>query len=185
MIMVHSGASASIPTEQAAHPALNGPDLWNRILADMPRGSIIAGGAIRDYLLSVPPKDIDVFCWSAALGSFDFTGFEPLGSDRADEYAAMSIIDIVQRTSRYGIQVDLVGIGIPEWSPEAMVQTFDFGITRCWFDGERIHTTPEADHDLENSVVTLLLKDRPERAAVRFARFNENHGGRFTMEQSA
>ena len=39
----------------------NGPDLWRAILAKMPPGSIVAGGAVRDYLLGYEPKDIDVF----------------------------------------------------------------------------------------------------------------------------
>lgn len=183
--LVHSGLTASIPSENEAGAIsrpVNGPELWKHILADMPSGAVVAGGAIRDYLLGVEPKDIDVFCPSNAFGGgFDFSGFEPLGEDRSAEYEAMQTIDVVQRTSRYGIQVDLVGVCLPEWSPLALVQTFDFGITRGWFDGEALHDLAEAGYDRAHNVVTLMLPDRPERAAERFARFNAAHGGRFTL----
>lgn len=183
----HSGAKSVTPGGSVAGGAVtlsNGPALWSAILAKMPQGSVIAGGAVRDYLLGIEPKDIDVFCPSSALGSFDFTGFEPLGSDRADEYAAMSIIDVVQRTRLQGVQVDLVGVCLPEWSPRALVDTFDFGITRCWFDGD-LHDTDEAVYDRTHRVVTLLLSGRPERAAERFTRFNAAHNGRFSYQSIA
>lgn len=158
----------------------NGPDLWKAVLAQMPHGAIIAGGAVRDFFLGVEPKDIDVFCPSHVLGAFDFTGFQSIGGDRADEYAAMSTIDIVQRKQIAGVQVDLVGVGLPDWSPRALVETFDFGITRSWFDGADIHDTAEAGYDRAVKVVTRLIHDRPDRAEVRFARFNERMGGVFT-----
>lgn len=38
----------------------NGPALWLKILSRFPSGAIVAGGAVRDYLLGAEPKDIDV-----------------------------------------------------------------------------------------------------------------------------
>lgn len=37
----------------------NGPELWQEIIEKLP-GAVIAGGAVRDYLLGVEPKDIDL-----------------------------------------------------------------------------------------------------------------------------
>jgi len=185
---VHSGPQerTSIPTETEAGPVItNGPALWSLVLARMPVGAIVAGGAVRDYLLGVEPKDIDVFCPTEGLGGFDFTGFEPLGEDRREEYEALSFIDLVQRTRMHGFQIDLVGVYMPGWTPRALVETFDFGITRCWFDGEALHDTAEAGYDRSCDAVTLLVPGRPERAAARFARFNEAHGGRFTFVDDA
>ena len=188
MALVHSGEDALIPTEQAAEPAAsiaNGPELWSAVLAKMPSGSIVAGGAVRDHLLGVEPKDIDVFCPTEALGSFDFTGFEPLGEDRREEYEALPLIDIVQRTHLNGVQVDLVGVHMPKWSPLALVETFDFGITRSWFDTEGLHDTAEAGYDRASKTVTRLIHDRPERALTRFERFNERMGGGFQYAAEA
>lgn len=40
---------------------MNNPDFWNQILQRMPLGSVVGGGCVRDYILGVPHKDIDVF----------------------------------------------------------------------------------------------------------------------------
>src|SRR3546814_3197398 len=71
---------------------------------------------------------------------------------------------------------------ISDWSSDVcssdldMVERFDFGVARCWYDGE-IHDTPEAATDRANKTVTLFLDDRLERSRARFARFNERMGG--------
>jgi len=138
----------------------------------MPAGAIVAGGAVRDYLLGVNPKDIDVF-----VNVDRFTnpeGFETLGSDKDAEYDAMSEIALVTRGVIAGYQVDLVGVMFAD--AHDMIKCFDFGVTRCWYDGE-IHDTPEAAADRANKTVTLFLDDRLERSRARFARFNERMGG--------
>lgn len=177
--------------ERSALLLTNGPDLWRVILAQMPEGAIIAGGAVRDYLLGVQPKDIDVFfCVSKFNTKTDWTGFGPLGEDRRAEYEAMNAIQVVQRGVVGGLQVDVVGVSLPQpegsdpfasnFSGPGVIETFDFGLTRCWFDGE-LHDTPEAKADREGRTVTLLLHDRPQRAADRFARFNARMGGDWTF----
>lgn len=187
--LVHSGQEASVLTVDAAGtiPAVltNGPKLWSAILEGMPKGAIVAGGAVRDYLLGVEPKDVDVFCPTEGLGGFDFTGFDPLGEDRREEYEALSFIDVVQRTRAHGFQVDLVGVHMPDWSPRSLVETFDFGITRSWFDADGLHDTAEAGYDRSCRVVTRLLHDRPERAKARFDRFNQRMGGVFQYRAGA
>lgn len=40
---------------------MNGPRLWTNILNQIPGNKVIAGGCIRDWMLGVPEKDIDVF----------------------------------------------------------------------------------------------------------------------------
>ena len=40
----------------------NGPELWKKYLSIFPTDTIVAGGAVRDWMLSGgPPKDIDIF----------------------------------------------------------------------------------------------------------------------------
>ena len=161
----------------------NGPALWSALLARMPTGSVVAGGAVRDYLLGQPPKDIDIF-FDVQMHSSkeDWSGFGPLGLDKAAEYDAMNSIAVVQRATFNGLQVDAIGLCL-EAGPvtgERVVATFDFGLTRCWYDGE-IHDTPEAKADREGKTVTLLLHDRPARAADRFVRFNTRMGGEWTF----
>lgn len=40
---------------------MNGPRLWTNILNQLPGSKVIAGGCVRDWMLGVPEKDIDVF----------------------------------------------------------------------------------------------------------------------------
>ncbi|MFN4091616.1 MAG: hypothetical protein ACK4FG_01815 [Brevundimonas sp.] len=157
----------------------NGPELWAAILGVMPPGSIIAGGAVRDYLLGVEPKDIDVFFDIINWTHVD--GFEPLGgNERTEEYEAMGPVCSVNRGRLFDYQIDMIGMELFPFDGPNLVETFDFGITRCWFDGE-VRCLPECQTDFENRTVTLLIQDRPERAAERFLRFNQRHLGVFEL----
>lgn len=158
----------------------NGPALWCTILAAMPPRSIIAGGAVRDYLLGYEPKDIDVFSppdpvWRIPDG-FEGLGNGPNDAVRRAEYEAMTNIDIVVRGEVEGWTVDLVGVTFT--TPAELIGTFDFGVTRCWADAEgQVHDTPEAERDRLFALVTRLIHDRPDRAQARFDRFNARMGG--------
>jgi hypothetical protein len=184
---------------EALIPSANGPDLWRAILAVMPVGSVIAGGAVRDYLLGVEPKDIDVFSDIAAerampseadhniVYSDPRFGLYRIENEyeRFEEYAAVSNIACVSSGQLLGHRVDHVIIEGFTSGPE-LVAGFDFGLNRCWFDGE-IHDTDEARHDRETRTATLLLTDRVERSATRFQRLNERWGGgwRYVVPASA
>lgn len=157
----------------------NGPELWASILKHCPPGAFVAGGAVRDYLLGVEPKDIDVFAPTDAwVESSRFSRID--GPDnRCEEYLALSAIDVVQRGVINGWTVDLVYMSWPiakPWTPERVVASFDFGLTRSWWDGD-LHESDEAYKDRENRTVSLLLTDRPVRSRKRFERFNLASGG--------
>lgn len=164
----------AIPT-----PLVNGPALWQAILDALPvRSAVIAGGAVRDYLLGVVPKDLDIFLPSEDYG-IPF-GFDSLGDDRREEYAALPIIDVVTRGVIAGHQIDLIGIhGMTDG--HQLMETFDFGVTRCWFQDGVIHDTLEAIQDRDRRTVTMLLDDRTERSVQRFERFNERMGGGWVL----
>jgi hypothetical protein len=182
------------PPDGAAIPSANGPDLWRAILAVMPVGSVIAGGAVRDYLNDVEPKDIDVFSdIEAAVASpteveagsvlADIGAYDPRHGlyridneyERFEEYKAVSNIAVVSSGMLLGHRVDHVIIeGFT--TGEELVAGFDFGLNRVWFDGE-IHDTREAYYDRENNCATLLLNDRVERSIKRFERLNDRWGG--------
>ncbi|MDR7061215.1 MULTISPECIES: hypothetical protein [unclassified Sphingopyxis] len=161
---------------------VNGPELWDQILAFFP-GAVIGGGAVRDYLLGVEPKDIDVFAYSADLDIP--TNFASLDSDRREEYEALGFIDIVTRATLAGYQVDLVGINMFS-TPDALIESFDFGVSRCAYTTERgIIDTPECRSDRENRTVSILLDDRLIRGRRRFERFNDRMGGDWTLIEDA
>lgn len=171
----------------------NGPELWDAILAEMQPGAIIAGGAVRDYFLGVEPKDIDVFmgdkptpeasvlsgCWDLSQLSCAYDARSGLGRidntyERIEEYAAVTGIVLVSTGTLFDHRVD--AIVMDNFDPTTLVEGFDFGITRCWYDGE-IHDTPEARNDRYYGTVTMLLDSRKERSLARFDRFNKRTGG--------
>jgi hypothetical protein len=157
----------------------NGPELWTKVLAQMPAGSIIAGGAVRDYLLGVEPKDIDVFC-----SDRNFTipeGFALLeGAEQDEEYEAMSEIDVVARGVIEGYQVDLVFMTLEPFNAQTLVESFDVTASQCWFDGS-CHAYAAATGDLAEGLVTVLRYERLPRTIERFDRFNARHDGCFQL----
>lgn len=183
---------------------MNGPELWDKILAQMPEGSIIAGGAVRDFFLGVEPKDIDVFAPMTPLvevpliesvdpSAFDFTLLEPcIGPrrglyridnryERLEEYQALDGIACISCGEAFGVKVDLIEMVSTELDGHELIKTFDFGITRCFYDGRLCWDTPEALFDRDNKTVTMFLSDRRERALKRFDRFNSRMGGQYHL----
>lgn len=157
----------------------NGPNLWKAILAHMPPGSVIAGGAIRDWFLDVEPKDIDVFvgphgsnAWDARSGLYRIDGTH----EREEEYQALNNINLVSTGTLFDRRVDLVELSVPV-TGESLVAGFDFAVNQTWFDGDMIYRTTPCVQDLANHTVTLITDDRLERSLKRFARFNERMGG--------
>jgi hypothetical protein len=176
----------------------NGPELWTAILAKMPAGAIVAGGAVRDYLLGYEPKDIDVFMGSPPITEpsedepWDaFAAYDPRHGlfriddthERFEEYAAVSCILCVSSGTLLGHKVDAVEIEHFQGG-EQLIEEFDFGITRCWFDGE-IHDTDEARRDRESRTITLLSDARRERSLARFERLKERWGGEWKLALAA
>lgn len=166
----------------------NGPDLWDSILEKMPAGSVIAGGAVRDYLLGVEPKDIDVFM-GVPNDLVDFTTFnigdEPRSGlfridnfyERLEEYQAMTNIDLVSSGTMFDFKVDAV-VMTNFTDGAALVSEFDFAINQCWYTkAEGVRWTEASTVDRICKMVTLLQTDRLERSQKRFARFNERMGG--------
>lgn len=162
----------------------NGPELWRNILKGMPPGAIIAGGAVRDFLLHEEPKDIDVFMAKQAPNSFlnsNENFYDLLENDEdSSEYQGVKNLANVYRGELYGFTVDV--IEMEKFDPAEIVGDFDYAIHRSWFDGQ-IHETPEAMLDRMTRSATLLNDKKPERARDRFRSFNRRHGEDWTLRK--
>lgn len=169
----------------------NGPNLWGAILKQMPPGSVIAGGAIRDWYLDVEPKDIDVFTGGQippddppTQECFFTEAFNPRSGlyridnyyERQEEYQAMGNIQLVSSGQMLGYRVDLVEM-TDFTGGDDLIEGFDFAMNQMWFDGDLVYRNNAAVQDLANHTVTLLRDDRLERSLRRFERFNERMGG--------
>ena len=167
----------------------NGPELWEKILSHFPEGSVIAGGAVRDYVLGVEPKDIDVFT-SYQDYNVEVEGMKHLdldSDDHAEEYLKMREIAIVMKGEIEGWPVDYVGMHFDD--PVKMIEAFDTGISQAMFipsDGKLLPTSALYKKkafidDVENKTVTVLNGDRIGRTKARFERFNSKMDGAFTL----
>ena len=173
----------------------NGPELWAAVLAGVKKfcgpNAVVAGGAVRDYVLGVPPKDIDVFVQASALGcnlpgpedGFIYVPTE--GDMRKAEYEGVKSVQVVFFFKYGGLDLQIVAVEDPPGVAEgrsfggALVDTFDLGITRIWSSSGPPAATEAFNQDLAASTVTRLLHDRPERSKARAERFIARHGDRF------
>jgi hypothetical protein len=168
----------------------NGPELWAEVLRVVKkttgREAIIAGGAIRDYLIGAEPKDIDVFveCNGACdYGDIVDPRFKllPVPADRDDEYKGQSgRVQFVQEYEFAGHTVQLVYCRLQPFTGEALMDDFDFNITKSWFDGA-LHDTAAAEADRRLSTITVVKRVGMLRTEKRAARFMDRHPGRFTL----
>lgn len=165
----------------------NGPELWDAILGPAHEAFpghkvVIGGGAVRDYLLGFEPKDIDVFVLGQPPGGMinhpDFLYLEP-HENRKAEYEGKQWVKFVCDYEAFGFQVQVIGVTEP--TGQALVDAFDLGITRCWYEDGEVHDTLSAKIDRDCKAVTILLHDRLSRSMERAERFIERHAGAFTL----
>lgn len=160
----------------------NGPELWDKILSHFPEGSIIAGGAIRDYLLGLEPKDFDVFGPYATYNA-QVEGMEHLtqtsNEEHEEEYLAMREIAIVMKGEIEGVKVDYIGMHIED--PVVIVEAFDTGINQLFYGNGILYKKKAHVDDVANKTVTVTRADRLERTKERFERFNKKAGGEYTL----
>lgn len=169
----------------------NGPELWDKILSHFPEGSIIAGGAVRDYVLGVEPKDFDVF---GSYSTYDVgvEGMEHIDLDdnetHTEEYLAMREIAIVMKGEIEGVKVDYIGHHLED--PVQVIEAFDTGISQAFyaspqegglFPGGMLYKKKAFVDDVTNKTVTVLRGDRLERTQARFERFNAKMNGEYTL----
>lgn len=167
---------------------LNGPELWDHILKVLPKGCIIAGGAIRDYMLKWPPRDIDVFCgsdtplpaWNNGRNNFREI---PIPEEKRKEYEALGNgqeVAVVQRGEIAGWTVDYVQLVKEKVKWTDVVSRFDLSITCGAYDGV-LHLTQEMLMDLATQRCTMRRERGQDRTKERFERFNMRTGGNFVL----
>jgi len=173
---------------------MNGPEFWNEIYERIPNG-LIAGGCVRDHLLGLPPKDIDVFIhpqWLAGIDQAPPADFVFVGNGGREDYEGRDIRSIRDYTYR-GQPVQLIFKVIPLKNNQGeyrymsdsftrreagrqLAKTFPEGLVRMWYDGTAVRRTKQATEDLLGRKVTLM-KDTWERSRQRVNRWYERNLG--------
>lgn len=142
------------------------------------KDAIIAGGMVRDYIMKGNFTDIDIYVpfnkdysTDGGLNSNliklieikDFTNVSHSHSDFKYKYSSQKFnkvdakylgkidvdimvypFDILKSTKRFG---------------DFIVDSFNYGIDQCYFDGDNVTVTSEAHQDIENYRATLLKCD--------------------------
>lgn len=178
--------------------AENGPALWDAMMAPVVAaygtGVVIAGGAVRDHLLGVDAKDIDIFVdvpsayeLESEIVALAAAGFEISLMDHTEYEDAPDWVNAVQGVldgTFRGFPVQIIARpSVGPFTGEQLVSNFDLAITQCWFDGE-VHDTPAAAKDRGDRTATITRWNSPEHVAVtyaRFERFNARHKPPFTL----
>lgn len=149
----------------------NGPELWDEIRSYLPYEAIIAGGAVRDYMLQGPHRDIDVFLLYQNF--IDLPGefkYDAPDIPREDEYPKDAAPFAVLNYTYKGNKIQLI---YTEKSPREHIDTFDIGLCQMWYDGE-IHMTKIAEQDWRDHTLTTLRQC--EKTPNRLAKLAERYG---------
>ena len=170
----------------------NGPVLWNEILTVVRdiggRNPVIAGGAIRDYVLKLgDPKDIDVFIGGEPPDDMQLPeDWHPMlprnaadGQAEEEYNGQIGTITAIQnwRYDRSDRPVQFIWIG--DNDPVQYVRGFDLGTSRCYYRGSVV-LGKDFLHDWHHQQITILpiAYERPrnversrERARALQARY--------------
>jgi hypothetical protein len=177
---------------------LNGPEIWDRLLATAQRGPIlVAGGAVRDYILGVPHGDIDVFHTRQTVfqpEGMQIAGFEVdwtesvrlqrLMNDNQAEYAhgPIQVIWCYRGTTEEtdGQRVQLICLSNGRTLQEHL-DGFDLGINQvCYTDG--IQMSKAFIKDWKEQTLTVLNGGpNVDARAIRFRDKFNAAGYNFTI----
>src|SRR5437899_726457 len=123
-------------------------NLRRKVASQAGRHAIIAGGAIRDHILGLPVKDIDIF----VLGMDAQSAKQIFGADII-EYAGVEEAKHHYRT-RDGLAVDLVFSRYD--NVQEVLEHFDLGICRVGWDGWDYVITDDFEFDRRNAKITTF-----------------------------
>ena len=123
-------------------------NLRRKVASEAGRHAIIAGGAIRDHILGLPVKDIDIF----VLGMSAQSAKQIFGADII-EYADVEEAKHQYR-SQNGLTVDLVFSRYN--NVQEVLEHFDLGICRVAWDGWDYVLTDDFECDRDNLKLTTF-----------------------------
>lgn len=186
----------------------NGPALWDAILEQVGQHwqPIVAGGAIRDFILNVPPKDIDVFVPAQFVEDVTsiVASLNPLTShgriiwinqEAYENTPDLQFLEANQSAEEYSgdgfapdliavwdgeiltVPVNIIGRRMLEDGPAALVNTFDFDVLKAYHEKGTTVFTDAASRDLAKRTATLSHSQSYEQSLRRFARFNKREPG--------
>lgn len=146
---------------------------------------VIGGGAIRDSLLNRPIKDVDVFLRAkdhnytldSELTKRIRCSPQTLAYGRPDMHGAW---DFLQQIEGFPVQLILADFD----NLEDLAHTFDIGLSRATYDGERVYVSPEFTQDVQDKAFRIRRADNQyelERSLKRVQKHLEKYP-EFTLD---
>lgn len=156
------------------------------------KDAVIAGGFARDLLTDRIPKDVDIWYYQGAerrgklLNAGELSLAFPASEDDVRTALAQAghKVEKFRHCSEYvrsfnwcgyltkmevdGYHFDLIAVDFPVGQDaKALLETFDFGICRAAYDGEKFITHPTFDKDVREQTLTYVDGARPEEDMKR------------------
>jgi hypothetical protein len=142
--------------------------IMRRILLDVQKLSptaIIAGGAIRDTILSHPVKDVDIFIEATNDDMFNYTFWKstiammsPKNKNNENDHSDLANgVEQVLCGIQLGYKIDLVLVDQPPISH--VNDMFDIGLCKTYFTGTQVVLTEDFNYDRLNKTLTVVQQD--------------------------
>ena len=186
----------AVPVYEVAAVMNNRPEIWDRLLYAVSEiyetDCIIAGGAVRDYLLGLPAKDIDIFV-NHVPSDDAILKAEELGWGRVHQAGdpgrygnakALGVIDACPNFVGGAVQLIFKLGDNPGQYENDIVSKFDLDIVKSSYYNGRIEDTDMAKTDRDNKTVTFCGDGDPKQSfdrADRFVKRAKEHGQEFKM----
>lgn len=162
---------------------INSPTTWDEILDKAPDGSILMGGAVRDYALAQEAKDYDVFHpYKFGVGIPEVPGWKYLPRDPNDEGKHQEDYDIegingqpnpissvydydVVLKSGHIVRVQLIGLHYE--NPKMHFKNFDHTLTLAAYTDNGMFLDRRLLRSFDEKNVLLINNANPEKSLQR------------------
>jgi hypothetical protein len=161
---------------------MNCPELWSQLLSEAPKGSVIMGGAIVDWVAGIQPKDIDIF-HTYQVGTPDVPAHwqyiemdwnDPVKKAaheqeyQLDAEGKHNSIGSVYEYKVNGYTVQMIGVHYDD--PREQFKKFDHSLTLGSFSDNGLFIHTDVFSSLQDKTVHYYGKVGDNRAARSFSR---------------
>ena len=167
----------------------NNPEVWEKLLYAVDEiyetDCLIAGGAVRDHLLGIPAKDIDIFVnynhgdardKAAELGwgeAYEVQGRGYGRKGKEENFGAFRVLEFVPSIVGGSVQLIFKPGETGEAYENDVVSRFDLDITKSSYYNGRIQDTDMAKTDRDNKTITFCGEGDAAKSYGRCQRFVE------------
>jgi len=158
---------------------MNGPKFWQKLLDGSPKGAVLMGGAIVDYVVGVEPKDYDIFYtykpglivpkdWQ--LEDVDFNDADWLakhneeylqGIDQNGNKPISSVIEYLVD----GQRVQMVGVNYA--NPRKHFLNFDHSLTLAYFSDRGLFVHRKVLESTDSRTITYVSRNKDPKARAK------------------